>query len=191
MELLLIRHGQSTANVDNNIYATTKDFEIPLTELGIQQALECGNTLSDKIIPRFKHTFRIIYSPYKRAVQTAEYLNCNLKLKSEECPLIYEQSISHCNTSLNENKHSHTKVAKEWNQWWYKEGTIESYADVYKRAMDFYLLLKSGYYSESSLIIVSHGTFLKIFLGIIERSPINEILSKYDIDNCEIIRVLI
>lgn len=191
MNLYLIRHGESTANVDRMVYQTTKDFDIPLTDKGERQATECGISFPCGIVQRFKEDWLMLYSPYKRATDTAMLINAHLKLKSEQCPLIYEQGVATSDYSLAQNKHSHTNEAYDWNQWWYKEGTMESYADTYQRAVNFYLLLKSGYYKQSNLIIVSHSTFLKILLGVIEKSPIDEILTKYDIDNCQVIKVSI
>lgn len=189
MNLYLIRHGQSTANLDSSIYSTTKDFDIPLTQKGISQAIECG--LSFDADYRSEEDWLVLHSPYKRAKDTAYFINAALQLSCEESPLIYEQFVSGSNQSLSQNNHSHTSEAYEWHQWWYKDGVMESYADIYQRALNFYLLLKSGYYKQNNLIIVSHSTFLKILLGLIERSPIDEILIKYNLDNCQVVKVSI
>lgn len=47
--LILIRHGESLANTDHNVYATMPDNKIPLTEKGIKQARYIGKKLKELI----------------------------------------------------------------------------------------------------------------------------------------------
>jgi broad specificity phosphatase PhoE len=64
-ELLLIRHGQSEANV-----GASSDPDCGLTELGRQQAGRVGRQLRDYDLADFV----AVTSPYRRARQTAEVI---------------------------------------------------------------------------------------------------------------------
>lgn len=67
--LYLVRHGQSAANVDKNVYRTTADHAIDLTDLGLQQGREAGQFLQGELTRANKKTI-ILRSPYARARQT-------------------------------------------------------------------------------------------------------------------------
>lgn len=67
--LLLVRHGESEANVNREVYSNTPDWKIPLTQLGREQAFDCGRRLR-KIIQDEK--LYIYYSPYARTRQTLD-----------------------------------------------------------------------------------------------------------------------
>lgn len=80
MNIFLVRHGQSSANVDPTIYEKIPDCNIPLSQYGINQAYNCGKDLFNFMINADERICSIwdktvIYtSPYKRAKQTAEYM---------------------------------------------------------------------------------------------------------------------
>ncbi|KAG5495185.1 hypothetical protein JKF63_02240 [Porcisia hertigi] len=65
--LVLVRHGESAANVNREVYSTTPDWKIPLTALGREQAYDCGRRLRNII--RDEKLY-IYYSPYTRTRQT-------------------------------------------------------------------------------------------------------------------------
>lgn len=67
--IFIIRHGQSTGNVDKAIYSTIPDYALLLTELGKQQAREAGEKLRGYI--GFDQ-FAVYYSPYFRSRQTMD-----------------------------------------------------------------------------------------------------------------------
>jgi hypothetical protein len=51
--ILLLRHGESTANVDPAVYETTPDHAIPLSERGQAQTLKAGAKLAEFLLKRF------------------------------------------------------------------------------------------------------------------------------------------
>jgi broad specificity phosphatase PhoE len=67
--LLLVRHGESEANVNREVYSTTPDWKIPLTPLGREQAFDCGKRLRNIIKDEKLY---IYYSPYARTRQTLD-----------------------------------------------------------------------------------------------------------------------
>ena len=47
MKILLVRHGESEANVDINVYKAIPDHAVPLSELGREQALNTGQLIKN------------------------------------------------------------------------------------------------------------------------------------------------
>jgi hypothetical protein len=68
-KLVMIRHGQSMGNIDENLYATLPDNAMPLTDLGWEQARAAGKVLKEKILVPGQ-TVHFIVSPYVRTVET-------------------------------------------------------------------------------------------------------------------------
>lgn len=73
--LILVRHGESEANVDRSQYAHLPDWRISLTARGIKEAQHCGRRLRNlvKDEPLF-----IYYSPYQRTRQTLDEIRRSL-----------------------------------------------------------------------------------------------------------------
>ena len=73
--IILIRHGQSVGNIDQQIYSSTPDWKVPLTDKGCAQAAAAGKSfraILDKDEtpgPVFVYT-----SPYKRCQETVDHL---------------------------------------------------------------------------------------------------------------------
>jgi phosphohistidine phosphatase SixA len=69
--LILVRHGESLGNKNEEAYESTPDHHIPLTKKGKEQAHELGYRLRALI----KNEPLLIYcSPYKRTKQTLLYI---------------------------------------------------------------------------------------------------------------------
>ncbi|KAH8617973.1 putative Histidine phosphatase superfamily (branch 1) [Trypanosoma vivax] len=73
--LLLIRHGESAANVNRTLYSHVPDWKIPLTERGRAQAFDCGKRLRNIVKDERLYVY---YSPYVRARQTLEEVRKSL-----------------------------------------------------------------------------------------------------------------
>ena len=67
--IILVRHGESEANVDSSKYRDVGDPHISLTERGQQQAHRAGDQLRELVGSR--HVFAYV-SPYARTRQTAD-----------------------------------------------------------------------------------------------------------------------
>ena len=74
--VILIRHGQSEGNVNEEIYATKPDPDLLLTDMGWRQARLVGTALRGGCGPEFtgiplgEETVHFIVSPYARTVET-------------------------------------------------------------------------------------------------------------------------
>ena len=69
--VILVRHGESLGNKDENAYESTADHHIPLTKKGKEQAQELGSRLRVLIE---QEPLLIYCSPYKRTKQTLHYI---------------------------------------------------------------------------------------------------------------------
>jgi phosphohistidine phosphatase SixA len=69
--IVLVRHGQSEGNVNKEIYKTKPDYALRLTPTGIEQALQAGNILYERLgktLPQF------YISPFWRTRDTYYYV---------------------------------------------------------------------------------------------------------------------
>src|SRR5438128_9772570 len=93
--IILIRHGQSEANVDLSIHRTVPDHRINLTELGVQQATQAGQKLLELLRPEDNVAFYV--SPYSRARQTFKHMAKALdksRWRYFEEPRLREQGVN-------------------------------------------------------------------------------------------------
>lgn len=73
--IFLVRHGQSTANLDLSVYQSVADHAVPLSELGHKQAIEAGHVLRELLKRQGcgpDEPVRLWTSPYRRTQQTAQ-----------------------------------------------------------------------------------------------------------------------
>ena len=87
--IILIRHGQSEGNVDETKYVTTPDWKIQLTAKGTEQAVACGNMLSDIVGKNSK--LCCYYSPYTRTQQTYETIKGTLKACGSGAQILFDR----------------------------------------------------------------------------------------------------
>ena len=80
--IILIRHGNSLANIDYNILQHTPDNQVTLSEKGEEQAKEAGKRLK-KLLGNESIQFYV--SPYKRTRQTYEFILESLKDNPSNC----------------------------------------------------------------------------------------------------------
>ncbi len=73
LELIIVRHGQSVADIERR-YEGRADF--PLTDLGREQATKLASWLNQKYPPNF-----ILSSPLKRTSETAEIISSEVNIE--------------------------------------------------------------------------------------------------------------
>lgn len=74
LNILLVRHGQSQANVDKSLHAKYADPNFELTPLGREQASAAGEFLRVWLSKNPKRPARLYRSDYLRAVQTSDII---------------------------------------------------------------------------------------------------------------------
>jgi broad specificity phosphatase PhoE len=166
--IILIRHGESLGNMDEEAYRNIGDPKIELTQKGKEQAIEAGLKLK-RVIGDMK--IFIYSSPYVRAKQTRDGV---LKAfpKSQighnvEDPRLREREFA--NGYQNEQLIADSKkVEKEYSKMYFRYHGGESNADVYDRVGGFISSLWRNFklpnIQDAAVVIVAHGLTNRLFL---------------------------
>ncbi len=87
--IVLVRHGESTGNVDDTVYEREPDHALALTDRGRQQAEETGRRLREVL---GRERVSVYVSPYRRTHETlrAFHLDSDL-IRVREEPRLREQ----------------------------------------------------------------------------------------------------
>jgi broad specificity phosphatase PhoE len=171
LKVILLRHGETVYNIEKRLQSS-KDS---LTEKGKNQI----KSIADEIL---KFNFdKIISSDERRAIESAEIISSLKCLKFDINPLIKEKSSGDFADKLvNEVDWSRVK------------GTFidkkipggESMADVISRA-DCFLKMLNGLEQSGGVLVISHGTFLRILLCRIFNLDVESYISNYEFPNAE------
>lgn len=186
--IYLIRHGQSTANVDNRVYFKTFDHRIGLTEHGQGQALAVGKELAKALNGR---PIDVFLSPYRRVNQTWAEIKKALKpsqIKSiEENPNLREQEHKIFADEMEANIKKQDQV--KFGIFWYRFKNAESIADVYQRVggvINHLKLQALGQECEEDIVIVAHEITIRCIMMILQKLSIKQML-KQEVHNCQLI----
>eukprot|EP00931_Biecheleriopsis_adriatica_P106672 TRINITY_DN81074_c0_g1_i1.p1 TRINITY_DN81074_c0_g1~~TRINITY_DN81074_c0_g1_i1.p1 ORF type:complete len:326 (-),score=34.57 TRINITY_DN81074_c0_g1_i1:260-1237(-) len=182
---ILVRHGESQANVDREITKTVPDNALKLTDKGRQQALACGEMLKEVI---GEESVKFIVSPYTR---TRETLN-GIALAFggiDKCTWIEEprmREMDHGNFDKPDIAACH-KEKKQFGSFFYRFPEGESPSDVYDRASSVLETLFRMWMvpKEDNYIIVAHGVFNLVFLMRFFQLKVDEYYSLAPLKNCE------
>lgn len=95
MKLFLVRHGETTANIDKSVYLDTADHAVPLSPLGYAQAGAAGTKLASYLSNIDEGSkIRVWSSPYERTRQTSKEI-CN-QLAEANINFDYREHINLC-----------------------------------------------------------------------------------------------
>ncbi|MCK5589182.1 MAG: class I tRNA ligase family protein, partial [Candidatus Pacebacteria bacterium] len=181
----LVRHGQSEANVSDNISCTIGQFGDKLTADGKQNVKKTAESVSENIDV-------IISSPFERTKQTSEIIAEIIGFEKED--IIFNERIGERNFGTSNNK-SNSKFnswlnSEDFNFYNKYEGG-ESHFDVKKRMMDFIYEINEKY-DGKNILIVSHNDplrFLQIGSLGLENDKALEFLEKGDCPNSELVEL--
>jgi broad specificity phosphatase PhoE len=179
-EYLLIRHGESEANVHPELYSTVADHAVKLSPQGEEQAREAGK----QVKKHFEETYgdrtdkwkcRIWTSTYKRARQTAEIIKKEAGdwvTDIKESIFLVEQQfglfegVDWANGSVDEifpqELAHYNKCATFGGRFWARVPMGESRFDVCRRV--YHTLQPIREDGIENVIIVSHGVTLRAFV---------------------------
>jgi broad specificity phosphatase PhoE len=179
-DLYFVRHGQSEANVDSRLYYSKSDYEIELTDLGREQALQCGQTLAETL----GDSPEIYFSPFRRAYDTANIIAKQFKWATlEESDLLRERTWGYLKQIVDDGH----KTEKHF-KFFYRPFGGESFCDAYSRAVEFLGKLRDRR-NNSPIIVVSHNELIRVALMHVNRVAISDFnLQRRLIGNCEIIK---
>jgi broad specificity phosphatase PhoE len=99
--IILIRHGESLGNIDENAYSSIPDWKIPLTRRGERQALRAANELATLLAGESLFAY---CSPYLRAKETWQIIHNYLQQQQEE------EDIDENDNNNNNNKNNNKRV---------------------------------------------------------------------------------
>ena len=162
--IILVRHGQSIANLDYGVQSHMPDHLIPLSDLGKTQSLEAGQKL--KAITGDESVMFYV-SPFLRTRKTLEGIISGGDYKNTK---IYESD------DLREQEWGHLRLLEEskrieqerdaYGTYFYRIPDGESGADVCTRVAVFLNTLHRDFekpeYPQNT-IIVSHGLTIRLF----------------------------
>lgn len=200
IELVLVRHGQSTWNLENRFTGWT---DVGLTEQGIKEAYEAGLVLKDN-----GYTFDVAYtSVLKRANDTLDLILKELKL---EIPIYYDYHLNerHYGALQGLNKdETKKKYGEEQVKLWRRSASVrppaltidderypgndskyqnlkkeelpltENLDDTIKRVVKYYEeVIKKDIIANKKVIIVAHGNSLRGLIKYLENLSDEEIM---------------
>ena len=152
--IILLRHGQSEANVNHHVLASKPDNLIELTNKGREQATAAGEKIK-ALLPKGSH-MQVILSPFERTQQTlccvVQALGSHIVSTTLIDPRVREQEFG--NLQESDDVIQHSKLARQVGRFYYRRPDGESSADVFDRASDVWRSLVN--YTESSLSFTRH-----------------------------------
>ncbi len=174
-----MRHGQSIANVDPSVYATTADHAVPLSELGREQAREAGEFLRERFASRGyqDRRVRLWTSPYLRTRETADGIATacgSLITDRREDILLCEQQFGLFDgvpdadlPRLFPQEHAHyQKHERHEGRFWARMPLGESRFDVALRIRLFFGTIQRDAEKNDlhTVVVVCHGVTLRAFV---------------------------
>ncbi|KAL8158883.1 hypothetical protein V2J09_000420 [Rumex salicifolius] len=178
--IILVRHGESEGNVDEDMYTRVADPKIELTAKGVADAEECGRRIRAMIEKDVgAEDWRVYFyvSPYKRTLQTLRSLATAFERPRiagvREEPRLREQDFG--NFQNKEKMQVEKAQRARYGRFFYRFPDGESAADVYDRITGFRETLRADidkgrflppdeWTPNLNIIIVSHGLTLRTFL---------------------------
>lgn len=201
--IYLLRHGQSEANVDKNVYRIKPDHGISLTSVGMEQAREAGLFLERMFREQPNEAPAIILrSPYERARQTesqvASVIHQHVK-ERVELPELAEQQYGLFDgvppdemAATFPNEYHRYMLAQEFNgRFWARPPQGESLFDVYERVSDVVNMIRFSHRkgNVNTFIMVAHANVLRCFLMSWCNMPYETIMTQPVPANSEIFKI--
>jgi len=163
--IILVRHGESQANIEPCHYETTPDYAFHLTEQGRKQAQQAGERMAEMI---GDSSVRAYVSPWYRTRETFGEIASVLGDRVARCtedPRLREQEWGHLQSAKAMNDIAQERI--DYSTFYYRLPDGESGADVYDRISTFLETLHRDFSKPDfpdNALIVTHGMTLRIFL---------------------------
>ncbi|MCA9496133.1 MAG: histidine phosphatase family protein [Nanoarchaeota archaeon] len=167
MKLIIVRHGETDWNLINKLQSFT---DVPLNDIGKKQVEKTGEYLK-------KQKFDLILSsPLKRTIETAKIIN-----KYHDADIILDELIIERNFGKLEGSNYfelEKKMKEIRGEDLYELMEIEKSENVKKRVKMFLDKYNIDRHYGKTILMVSHSSYIKIFLSVICQIPLQELRKK-------------
>jgi broad specificity phosphatase PhoE len=163
--IILIRHGESHANIDKYLFGKIPDYTIELTEKGCEQARQAGFLLK-KLVKDESLFFYV--SPFWRARSTFENIAAAFpRTQFDYCeePRLREQEWGYLRSDEDFDKICRER--KEYGTFYYRIPGGEAATDVYDRINDLLGSLYRDFISQNypqNCVLITHGLTIRLFI---------------------------
>jgi len=186
--IILIRHGESQANVDRYLFGRVPDYTIELTEKGHLQAKEAGKRLKALVGDEPVYFY---VSPFWRARSTFEglaYAFPRKQFEYSEEPRLREQEWGYLRS--NKEFDEICRERRDYGTFYYRIPGGEAGSDVYDRIND---LLGSLYRDfektdfQENCVLVTHGLTIRLFIMRFFHLTVEEFERMLAPKNCDLV----
>lgn len=163
--IILVRHGESYANIDEHIFAHTPDYAIELTPRGCEQARDAGRKLKDLV---GEETLYFYVSPFWRTRSTFENMALSFpreQFRYSEEPRLREQEWGYLR--CNEDFDKVCRERREYGVFYYRFPGGEAASDVYDRVNDLLGSMHRDFSKPNSpdnCVLVTHSLAIRLFM---------------------------
>ena len=168
-----IRHGQTVWNVENKICGAT---DIELTPLGHQQAVETGQELLRQGI----RADGILYSPLRRAADTAAHISEITGIPARPEPRLTEQCFGRFEATPRDGREFH-EAKKEF------LCRFDGGESMLHLAQRIYNLLDELRERDGTFILVAHNGIARVIHSYFHEMT-NDEYAGFGVKNCQIVR---
>ena len=186
--IILIRHGESQANVDKYLFGRVPDYTIELTKKGHEQAREAGKRLKELVK---EESIYFYVSPFWRARSTFEEVASafpRAQFDYSEEPRLREQEWGYLR--CDEEFDAICSERRNYGTFYYRIPGGEAGSDVYDRMND---LLGSLYRDFSdkdfpdNCVLVTHGLTIRLFIMRFFHLSVEEFEQMTAPKNCDLV----
>jgi len=186
--IILIRHGESEANVDKYLFGKVPDYTIELTDKGRLQAKEAGKRLKELVSDESVYFY---VSPFWRARSTFECIASSFPrsqfVYSEE-PRLREQEWGYLRCKEDFDKICRER--REYGTFYYRIPGGEAGSDVYDRVNDLLGSLNRDFSDNKfpdNCVLVTHGLTMRLFIMRFFHLTVEEFERMIAPNNCDLV----
>ncbi len=186
--IILIRHGESEANVDKYLFGRVPDYTIELTEKGRMQAIEAGKRLKELVSDESIYFY---VSPFWRARTTFECVASSFprnQFAYSEEPRLREQEWGYLR--CNEDFDKICRERKKYGTFYYRIPGGEAGSDVYDRINDLLGSIYRDFTADDfpdNCILVTHGLTIRLFIMRFFHLTVEEFERMLAPKNCDLV----
>ena len=186
--IILIRHGESQANVDKYLFGRVPDYIIELTDRGREQAKEAGRRLKELV---GDESIYFYVSPFWRARSTFEGVASAFprsQFEYSEEPRLREQEWGYLRSQEEFDKICQER--REYGTFYYRIPGGEAGSDVYDRVNDLLGSLHRDFSEKDfpeNCVLVTHGLTIRLFIMRFFHLTVEEFEQMLAPKNCDLV----